>query len=184
MMKQSTWFILCLIIFISCSRKDNASHAILTERIQYDVFIKSPDPDLDWWVQNIEGSKREVFVKKIIDIALSGKVKTYDYSNQLLTPAELKSQLYRSDTFSMQRANPPYQYFDTVVTHSIDMKDIVKIRFLEEWLWDEKTLFIQKKIAGIAPIAAVYMDDGELKGYKPLFWIYFDDDYPLKSVIK
>jgi hypothetical protein len=184
MMKQNTWIILCLIIMFSCNSKDNSSHTILTERIQYDVFIKSPDPDLDWWVQNMEGSKREIFIKKILDIALDGKVKVYDYSNQLLTSAELKSQLFRSDTFSMQRPNPPYEYFDTVVTHSIDLKDIVKIRFLEEWFWDEKTLLIQKKVVGIAPVAAAYTEEGDLKGYKPLFWIYFDDTYPLKTVIK
>jgi len=183
-MKQYLLLILSLFLFFSCNRRDDNTAAILTERIQYDVFIKSPDPDLDWWVQNIEGSKREIFIKTILDNALSGKVKVYDYTNQPLTPADLKSQLYRSDTFSMQRATPPYKYFDTVATHSIDMKDIVKIRFLEEWTWNEKTLFIQKKVAGIAPVAAAYLENGELKGYKPLFWVYFDDKYPLKTNVK
>ena len=183
-MKQSIWFIFGLFILFSCNRNENKSDTVLAERIQYDVFIKSPDPDLDWWVQNIEGSKREAFVKKIFDIALDGKVKIFGYDNQALTPAELKAQLYRADTFSMQRAKPPYEYFDTIIVNSIDIKDIVKIRFLEEWFWNEKTLSVQKKVAGIAPVAAAYTEDGELKGYKPLFWIYFDDKYPVKALVK
>ena len=71
--------LLFIFLFYSCNQQNNRSHKLITERIQYDVDIKSPDPDFDWWVQNIEGSKREQFVRSIIERAHSGEVDVYDY---------------------------------------------------------------------------------------------------------
>lgn len=183
MLKKTLLLITVSFLLLSCKRQGELPENIITERIQYDVFIKSPDPDLDWWVQNIEGSRREQFVQLMIDFALQGKVKTYDYANTPLSPVELKNLLYRTDSLQIQSPRPPYDYIDTVIIQNLDIKDIVKVRFLEEWYQDRSTLLISKKVLGIAPVAAVYHDDGELKGYKPLFWIYFDHRYPLKSTI-
>ena len=71
----------------SCNGKKETAETdkiLLAERVQYDVLIKSPDTDLDWWVQNIEGSKRETFIKTILKLASDGKVKAYDYFNEPL----------------------------------------------------------------------------------------------------
>ena len=54
---------------------------IIANRIQYDVNIKSPNADYDWWIQNLPGPQREVLVDLILDGALSGKFQAYDYFN-------------------------------------------------------------------------------------------------------
>ncbi|MDD5507554.1 MAG: hypothetical protein PHD25_04390, partial [Bacteroidales bacterium] len=80
---------------------------LITERIQYDVDIKSPDPDFDWWVQNIEGSKREVFIRQVMEAAYEGKVRTFSYFNEPLTPRQVREIGFQSDTLTFQRAVPP-----------------------------------------------------------------------------
>ena len=84
----------------------------------------------------------------------------------------------RVDTISVERSTPPYDLVDTLLVSEIRLSDITKIRFLEEWKMNEKTLAFTKKVAGICPMVERRTDSGELRGYKPLFWVFFDDKYP------
>ena len=167
-----------MFLFYSCNQKNDRTHRLITERIQYDVDIKSPDPDFDWWVQNIEGSKREQFVKGIIERAYSGEVDIYDYYfNNKLSAEEVRMIGYKCDTLTFQRSDPPYDLYDTIVEKKLDLRDITRIRFLEEWTLDEKTMEIHKRVIGLAPLARNYNESGEFRGFMPLFWFYFDESY-------
>ena len=168
---------------MSCNSVKNKKN-LVTERIQYDVTIKTPDPEWDWWIQNLEGSKREGFVKAILNAAYSGKVKAYDYFNKPLTIAEVKAIGNRTDTVFSTSPNPPYNDSTIVVKQELDINKINKVRFLEEWYMDENSLVFEKKILGIAPIIEVHNDDGSLRGYMPLFWVYLDKEYPGKFSAK
>lgn len=186
-MKHPVLFILiCGLLFslTSCNnKKDNESKLVLTERIQYPVFIKCPyEEDTDWWCENMEGPKRENFVNIILDAALSGKVKAYDYiSDVLLSKAQVEAIFSRFDTVMYTRTIPPYDEVDTVINFKLDRKEIHRITFLEEWYFDEKNFKMEKKVVGIAPAVTSYGDSNEIKGYKPLFWVYLDEKYPLKK---
>lgn len=176
-------FTATIIFCISCGDKkdstDTKDKTILTERIQYDVMIKTPDPEFDWWVQNIEGSKRESFVKTFLDLASSGKVKTYDYSNQPLSKHQIDSILVRTDTIT--NFDPETNKFTNVpVKKELNIQEVTKVRFLEEWYLDEKKMSFDKKVVGLMLMKENYDDSAELRGYSPLFWIYFDDKYPAK----
>ena len=173
-----------IIIFCACNNKKNDDYyknkKVLTERIQYDVFIKSPDPELDWWNQNIEGSKREPFVKSILDLAYSGKVKAYDYFNKPLTPEEVKKIGNTTDTIYYANPNDPTKMHDTVVKNTLNLNLITKVRFLEEWYMDEKNFNFEKKVVGMMLMQENYDDSLRLRGYSPICWIYFDKNYPAK----
>lgn len=170
-------FLTILFLSTSCSKKEKD---VITERIQYDVTIKSPDQEWDWWVQNLEGPKREAFVKMIMDAAYEGKVKSYDYFNKELTVKEVKEIENGIDTLVGSSPNPPYNDTTVIVERKLDMNKITRVRFLEEWKMDKNTLQIEKKVLGIAPILEVYNDDGSLRGYMPMFWVYLDKEYPGK----
>jgi hypothetical protein len=43
---------------------------------------------------------------------------------------------------------------------------------------NDKTLAMSKKVMGICPLEERRSDSGELRGYKPLFWVFFDKRYP------
>lgn len=151
----------------------------MTERIQYDVTIKNKDSDADWWVQNIEGRNREVLIADIINAASSGKLKLYDYfSDKELSKEEIALIFKKTDTISVENPNPPYQSHDTVLVRQLKPDDISRIRFMEEWKMDSKTLHFTKEVKGICPLLENYSETGEFRGYQPLFWVFFDKDYP------
>ena len=124
-------------------------------------------------------------MKDIIKQVTDGKVKAYDFlSCKPFTTAEIKGMMKRVDTISVERTTPPYDLVDTVMVSEIRLSDITKIRFLEEWSVNEKTLAITKKVAGICPLVERFSESGELRGYKPLFWVFFDDKYPAELELK
>lgn len=169
----------------SCHNGVDAGKNIVTKRIQYDVPIRNTDPDMDWWVQNIEGSDREKLIKDILSRVTGGEVKAYDFlSCKPFTTDEIKKMMKRVDTISVERSTPPYDLVDTVLITEIRLSDITKLRFLEEWSMNEKTLAFTKKVAGICPMVERLTDSGELRGYKPLFWVFFDDQYPAALEMK
>ena len=75
-MKNIFLFLFVMIIASACEQNNKE---VIAEKIQYDINIVSPDPEYDWWIQNLPGPQRERFVNMIIDGALSGKYQAYDY---------------------------------------------------------------------------------------------------------
>ncbi|HRY33169.1 MAG TPA: hypothetical protein P5531_09415 [Bacteroidales bacterium] len=177
-----TGIFLLAVILASCAQKQEKP--LVTERIQYDVSIKSPDPEFDWWVQNIEGSRRENFVKSILNAAYSGKLKAFDIFHTPMSPEEVIAIGNRTDTILTTSPVPPYNDTLMEVKQSLDLQRITKVRFLEEWWMDEKSLQFEKKVIGIAPILEVFNEDGSLRGYMPMFWVYLDPAYPGKLKIQ
>ena len=173
---------LCAVILASwsCKRIDKDSRILITDRIQYDVMLKNADSTADWWVQNLDGRDREAFVKLALEKAYSGKYKMYNFFT--LTPIsseQAKAIGNRADTLSLQRITPPYDMHDTIVKTELRVNDILKIRFLEAWYWNENTNQMEKEIQGICPLLENYTEAGEFRGYQPLFWIALTNKFPL-----
>ncbi len=163
----------------SCSENKGEK---LTDRIQYDVTIISPEKDLEWWVQNLESNKREKLVKSIIEASRSGEHKVYDViTHQQLTPEEIAAKSKRKELMTLQRDYPPYEEFDTLVINNIELSDISKVRFLEEWYLNEKTGLVTKKVIAICPMLESYTEEGEFRGHLPLYWISFVKKFPLEN---
>ena len=166
-------------IVVSCS---NGKGELLTERIQYDVTIKSPEADLAWFVQNLEGPKREKLIQSIMDAARGGKFKVYDVmTNKPMTTEEALAVGTRSNMLTLQRPYEPYENYDTIITRELQLSDISRMRFLEEWYMNEKSGLITKKVIAICPVVESYTEAGELRGYQPLFWISYVKNFPLAN---
>ncbi len=169
-MKKSIFpVILFFLLLSSCGERDQP--LLITKKIQYDVNIKSPNPEYDWWIQNLVGPQREEIVTLILDGAKTGKFKAYDYYYQPISKQEVASIL--SDTLiqKLRRTEPPYALYDTMVIHKITGKDVVRLRFMEEWRVNPKTLQFEKIIKGVAPVAKRIDAKGVIR-WQPLFWIF------------
>jgi hypothetical protein len=178
MRNQIAALLVLVMLFISCQSEDKDSWTV-TQRIQYDVTIKSPDPDLDWWVQNIEGMNREAFINELLYAAYQGNIKTYDaFLLNEMTTNQVKDIGHRSDTLRLQRSVAPYDYHDTVINKELSIHEITRIRFLEEWNLNKRNKQINKVVMGIAPLLESYDENGNLRGYQPMFWVFFDKKYP------
>ena len=149
---------------------------VVTQKIQYDVNIKSPDPDYDWWIQNLPGPQRENLVDMILDGALNGKFQAYDYFNNPISTFDVSKILSDTSILTLMAKEPPYEYYDTTIVYTIRQEDILKIRFLETWSADPEKLSFVKKMLGIAPIAK-RVDPMGIERWQPLFWIYTDEEF-------
>lgn len=182
-MKKSIIYLFLVIVtalVVSCS--NNNKGELLTERIQYDVTIKSPEVDLAWFVQNLEGPKREKLITAVMETARGGKFKIYDVmSNKPMTNEEVLEVGTRTDILTLQRHYEPYEDYDTIIKRELQLSDISRMRFLEEWYMNEKNGYITKKVIAICPLAESYTESGELRGYHPLFWISYVKDFPLEN---
>ena len=83
--------------------------------------------------------------------------------------------LHRTDTILIQRITEPYDNYDTVVKTDFDQASILKMRFVEEWTLNTQTFKFYKKVLAICPMVEGLDDKGNVRGYTPLFWIFFDE---------
>lgn len=183
-MKKIKTILLLLPLFalLSCNseKKEEDKNIKITKRIRYEVGIKTPDPSYDWWVQNIEGEKREKFLGEIVKAAYDGDLQVYNSLGKPLTTKEVKNIQNNVDSFYIQSKSPPYEDSLVVIENKLKINEITKISFLEKWELNEDNYNIIKKTIGYAPLIESYDNEGNFKGYRPLFWIYVDKDYPGK----
>jgi hypothetical protein len=161
-------------ILSGCS--DGEKGDVLATKIQYDVPIYSEDPQLDWWVNNLEGSKRDPFTKRLMDAVESGEVRVYDYFSDPLSVEEILAMKFDTVFQTLRRNVAPYDEYDTVIYYELTYRDITKIRFLEEWRWDPESLEMEKRVLGIAPVTMIVYEGQEYN--RPLYWIYLEEGYP------
>lgn len=173
-MKKYILFSILILMLGACNQKKTGE--LITEKIQYDVIIKPDNLDSDWWVNNLEGSKREKFVLALMDDVLNHKINAFDFfTDEPLSYERIEHLKGYQDTILFQQPEPPYSDTLMVVDHSIEYRDITKVRFLESWSYNGTDIrTMEKKIIGIAPMIENYDEEGNLRGYEPLFWIYTD----------
>jgi len=168
--KFNLLLIALLLLTVSCSHQGEKK--IITKKIQYDVTINNVRQNYDPWIENISESDRFIFVQKLLNAAYDGKIKAYDYFNKLLNSNEIKNLGVDTIYKTLTRTYPPYEEFDTLIINRINIRDINKIRFLEEWKMNETNFVFEKKVIAIAPVIDKYDSEGNLLGKQPLFWIY------------
>jgi gliding motility associated protien GldN len=61
------------------------------------------------------------------------------------------------------------------VKESITAESIMSYLVKEDWFFDKQRSVMDVRIIGISPIIATYDEDGEYKGPKQLFWLYFPE---------
>ena len=61
------------------------------------------------------------------------------------------------------------------ITDTIGSEDIVQYYIKEDWFFDKQRSVMDVRVLGIAPVIEMKDEQGEFKGYKTLFWLYFPD---------
>lgn len=93
---------------------------------------------------------------------------------KMLLVSQVKDKLIKIDTIFTENLEtgemePKVQ---EVVTNS---EDVRRYRLKEDWIFDKQRSSMDIRIIGIAPLKANKGDDGEIRGYQPLFWLYFPE---------
>ncbi|MFC1731581.1 gliding motility protein GldN [candidate division KSB1 bacterium] len=124
------------------------------------------------------------FVTILFDGLKEGSLTAYEISHtdEFLVPLTYQrvlETLERTDTITLQRLEPPYDYYDTVIRQEFNPQDVKQIRLKEDWFFDKQRSVLDVRIIGICPVMDDYDELGNYKGPKPLFWIYFPEARPL-----
>ncbi|MEI8204689.1 MAG: hypothetical protein WCH34_16845 [Bacteroidota bacterium] len=171
-MKKITFlcWIICVSIFsilcTSCNSKKKQSE--ITSRIEYSVNIQSPEADMDWWNQNLEGTQRDFISKLLMETAAKGELALEDLDYKTLSAKNLSEiyKLHDSVHFTFQD-----KILDTLISGEITQKNIKRLRFREQWMLSDKSFEIEKRVTAICPVAVFYDAEGIEIYSKPLYWI-------------
>jgi len=91
-----------------------------------------------------------------------------------LQPAEIDSVLNQKVT--RRRQNLDTEEWEEVETiEPIESGVITQYMLKEDWIFDKQRSERYVRIIGIAPMKEDYNDEGEKRGYKTLFWLYFPE---------
>ncbi|HEY9083525.1 MAG TPA: gliding motility protein GldN [Vicingaceae bacterium] len=114
----------------------------------------------------------------IKDAVLAGELSAYDPSDDefkiKLTPSEAMAKM--GDTISVLVEDPEtFELVETNTYQEISSVDVVKYHIKEDWFFDRERSIMDVRIMGIAPLVSVLDENGQFKGLKSLFWIYFPE---------
>jgi len=151
---------------LSCSRnqpaKENtdlhspevlSSGILMADTIIYDVIIRNPDPDDNWTAACLKGLNRSALVDTLFDLVYKEKLAAYDFdTHQKLSYKDVKL-IEAGDAFQREK--------------------IGKIQFRERWYYDASAPILRKELISLVLGYEVFDDAGELRGYKPVFQLYF-----------
>lgn len=84
----------------------------------------------------------------------------------------------RTDTVKMQRPDPPYDEYDTIIKREFSPEKVIAFRVKEDWFFDKQRSVMDVRIIGIAPLVYDVDEKGATRPgnvKKPLFWIYYPE---------
>lgn len=126
---------------------------------------------------------RQSLMQVIYDGVKEGTLTAYGAENdEFLTPislTELMKQLDKERKVTLQRNEPPYDEYDSIIPEPFNVADVYMIRVKEDWFFDKQRSVMDVRIIGLCPIKEELDENGEFKGYNPLFWVYFPECRPL-----
>lgn len=115
---------------------------------------------------------------------LSRKLDAYDSGPAVFDPDEefktklsfenAKQAFTREVTIPVQDTSSGEITIKTIID-TIGSTDITQYWIKEEWFFDKQRSVMDVRILGIAPVMETKDEQGEFKGYKVLFWLYFPD---------
>ena len=91
-----------------------------------------------------------------------------------LLASELKEMFTRMDT-SMTEDLVTGDLVPVVQEINLSSEDIKMYNIKEDWIFDKQRSTMDIRILGIAPMQEKKGEDGEIRGYAPLFWLYFPE---------
>lgn len=114
----------------------------------------------------------------IKDAVLSGELSAYDPSDDefkiKLTPSQAMAKM--GDTISIFVEDPEtFELVESNTYQEINSVDVIKYYMKEDWFFDRERSIMDVRIMGIAPLVSVLDENGEFKGLKNVFWIYFPE---------
>ncbi len=128
-------------------------------------------------------TNRKSLIDLLMDAVEEGSLTAYSYADDEFTlPLTMKDIISRGgariDTVQMQRPDPPYDTYDTVIAREFSRDKVIGFRVKEDWFFDKQRSVMDVRIIGIAPLMFAVAEDGNVREGNikmPLFWVYYPE---------
>lgn len=157
-------YLLIALLFAACKNNvktpvvqvniDSVMYKTIADTLICDVIIKNPDTTDTWTQQCLQHFNKQAFIDTLFADIYSGKLQAFDfYSNTPLSIAQIK-----------------------VLEHQVGYnRNIVgKMQFNETWGYNRHMHTMIKKVNSVIFGFETFSSDGEFRGYKPLFKVFFN----------
>lgn len=104
----------------------------------------------------------------------AGPLLTDDEFRKPLLAGELKDIFTRVDTVYTEDLNSG-EMIPTIQEVTLESRDIKMYKIKEDWIFDKQRSSMDIRILGLAPMREVRGEDGEVRGYAPIFWLYYPE---------
>ncbi len=115
---------------------------------------------------------------------MEGKLSVFDPTPSVFSPGEEFSKkfslqeaqnIFVREKKIMKQDSADADLILSTVMDTISPAEIMQYLIKEEWFFDRKRSEMDVRIIGIAPVIETRDEQGEFKGYKTLFWLYYPD---------
>ena len=91
-----------------------------------------------------------------------------------LLASELKEIFTRVDSSTTEDLTTG-EMIDVVQEIPLESREILMYKVKEDWIFDKQRSTMDIRILGIAPMRENRGEDGEVRGYAPIFWLYYPE---------
>ncbi len=107
----------------------------------------------------------------------SGQITAYefdanidDFNNPISQPTSV---IFKVEKTDVPDPNSPTGFTTTLDTVPFEPEDVIRYRIVEDWIFDKQRSEMQVRILGICPIVINYDQNGNMSGYRELFWLHY-----------
>ncbi len=125
-------------------------------------------------VDDVDFSDYSKLIYEVFEQVYAGKLQAYNFMDG--TPLSIDV-IKKATSFvdTMYAENPATKVLEMKIVVSEFDQSISSVKVKETWHFNKETMQLEKKVLGIAPrMEVVNPETGEVKGYTPLFWVFFD----------
>ncbi len=151
-------------VYIPTQPDSNA--VLVADSIIYSVYIKNPDTTDKWTEYCLRNMNRKKLLDLIFNNIYNGKLTAYSY----------RDWVYNEKVIISPDSIKNWEKL-------IGKQRIGKIEFVERWFYDPKSNTFIKQVLEITLGYELYNDNGQVKGYAPVFKISFNP-YDNKQLAK
>ncbi|MEE4197410.1 MAG: hypothetical protein V2I54_07180 [Bacteroidales bacterium] len=131
------------------------NYEVIADTIINDVLIKNPGDD-EW----IDYCLRRLDKTSLVDYIFNSV-----YEEDLIPHDFFNDRVLTIDDIKAMEKNPEF-----------DRNNIAKVQYEEAWYYNKKKHSMIKKVHSIMLAYEIYNNQGEIKGYKPAFKVYFNHE--------
>lgn len=146
----------------------------LREKINHPLYYPT-EPDQQCRISLFDLIKRAIIAE---EITAYGSPLTDDEFKYPMSKEEIEKMFSRIDTNYVPDLETG-EMVPVAVKINIGSQDIKQFWIKEDWFFDKQRSVLDVRIIGLCPLRENKGDNGEVRGYSPMFWVYFPECRPI-----